>query len=540
MLRGGEMAAPGEQSTTGGDGATEPHTPPDTDTHAGPAPAAGTKAAAVDGPEYADPVDPWATGEAAAIAAGGRPSYQEPVGGEPTWTIPGAAAPAATLAEPAVRTYKKGLLIGIVAAVVVLGVAGAVVFWPGVRALDFHPVKELARFDPAVPISSSWSDAEIIGERAYFASSDPDGRLGVVAVDTDSHDVVWSNPAAGQATLWDRMIALPAGLVVFSNLESTTGKAQMRILGADDGKELWNRPLGASDAVHIGADTMLIVDRVEERLLGLDLSNGRVRWEEKDPDATTVVTVTTEADLAGPAGSAGRPFAPNVSDDDRFVQVNSDRSVNVRDIRTGEIAKSRASVAATTDEVIAHNGRLFVQESGNAKRIFAYDLAKLGEPVALHTAAPQASLGAMAPCGEARLCFVETDGYDRTKDQVVAVDAAKGGELWRRDAAEVESLIPVGEALLVVSDDASTLLDVEGDPMWTVPGVAVRLDAGNVLRFSDSLTGSVSSRSLSGVHVGDDAAEMGLLRDVRPGACAWNTTVLACVREADFALYSFA
>ncbi|MEU8237243.1 PQQ-binding-like beta-propeller repeat protein [Actinoplanes missouriensis] len=455
--------------------------------------------------------------------------------GESTWAVPG--SPGVTTEEPVVRSYRWKVLAGVVA----LGLAAAaVVFWPGVRAIDFHPVEEIGRFEPAVPVGSAWSDAEVIGERAYFASVDPDGRLGVVAVDTGSREVVWRNPAVGTAALWDRMIALPSALVVFSALESGTGKAQMRLLSAKDGVELWNRPLGASDAVHIGADTMVLVDRVEERLLGLDLVNGRVRWEEKDPDATTVVTVTTQADLAGPAGSAGRPFSPNVSDDDRFVQINSDRSASVRDIRTGKVARTRPSVASTSDEVIAHEGRLFVQESGTAKRIFAYDLEKLGEPVTLHTADPADSLSKLTPCGEARLCFVETSGFDHDKDEVVAVDAMKGGELWRHRVAQVESLTPVGDSLLTVTDESSLLLGGGGDATWTVPGVAVRLDAGNVLRFSDSLTTSVGSRSLSGVHVGDKATEMGLVRDVRPGACAWNTSVLACVREADFALYSFA
>ncbi|MEU4691680.1 PQQ-binding-like beta-propeller repeat protein [Actinoplanes sp. NPDC023714] len=517
------MAAPGENDITKRTEATEVSTP-DTDTHVG------------EGPEYSEPVDPWATGEAAALAAGGQLPYREPPGGDPTWTIPGAAGPHPTAEEPVGRTYKKGLLIGIVAGVVALGVAAAVALWPGVRALDFHPVQEVARFDPAVPVGFSWSDAEVIGDRAYFASSDPDGRLGVVAVDTGSREVAWSNAAAGTATLWDRMIALPVGLVIFSSLEAGTGRAQMRILGAGDGRELWNRPIGSSDTVHFGADTMVLVDRVEQRLLGLDLASGKVRWEEEDPDSTTVVTVTTEADLAGPAGTAGRPFSPNVSDDDRFVQINSDRSASVRDIRTGEVSQTRPSVASTSDETVAHDGRLFVQESGNAQRIFAYDLEGLGEPVTLHTAPPQASLSDLTPCGEKRLCFVETAG----SDQVIAVDAVKGGEVWRRDVPDVESLIPVGESLLVVTDKESTLIDVGGDPLWTVPGVAVRLDAGNVLRFSESLTTSVGSRSLSGVHLGDEAAEMGLLRDVRPGACAWNTTVLACVRETDFALFSFA
>ncbi|WP_229067827.1 PQQ-binding-like beta-propeller repeat protein [Actinoplanes sp. DH11] len=525
------MAAPQEHGTTDGGEPAVPQKPPATDTRI------------EQQTGYAEPVDPWATGEAAALAAGNHLPYRVAAGPEAadsTWTVPGAAPAPGAGAGPVVRPYRTWGLIAAAAAVVAVAVTAAVVLWPGVRALEFHPVQEIGRFDPAVPITTAFSDAELIGERAYFASTDVDGRLGVVAVDTGSRDVVWSNATVGTAGLWDRMVALPQVLVVFSGLEPVTGTARMRVLSADDGEQLWNRPVGASDTVHFGADTVLLVDRVEERLLGLDLTSGKVRWEEADPDATTVVTVTTPADLAGPAGSAGRPFSPDITDDDRFVQINSDRSASVRDIRTGKVTKSRPSVAGTSDEAIAHNGRLFVQESGNARRIFAYDLDDLGEPTILHTAEPTSELGGLTPCGDSRLCFVETPGYDRDRSQVAAVDAEKGGELWRRDVAEVDTLIPVGDAVLAVSDETSTLLDSSGGPMWTVPGVAVRLDAGNLLRFSDSLTTSVSSRSLSGVHVGDEPAEMGLLRDVRPGACAWNTSVLACVREADFALYSFA
>ena len=489
-----------------------------------------------------EPVDPWAAAEAAAVAAGHQLPHQagDPHAHGATWTIPGAAPGLApTRPERFGKAYRKGIWAAVSAGAVALGVTAAVILWPGYRALDFHPIEQIGDFAPAVPVGSSWSDAEVIGDRAYYASADPQGLVGVVAVDTGTRRPVWSNPAAGTSPLWERMVALPSALVLFSGTESGTGRSRMTVLDAGSGEARWNRPLGSSDTVHFGTDTVVLVDRLEERLLGLDLATGRARWEEEDPDASTIVTVSTPADLTGPAGTAGRPFAPDHGDE-RIVQINAGRSASVRDLRTGKIAQTRPSVAATTDEAVAHHGRLFVHESGASERIFAYGLEKLGEPVTLHTPPPDDSVSRLTPCGDDRLCFVETAGYDRTKSQVVAVDAVKGGELWRHDVPDVESLVPVGDSLLAVADETTTLLDADGEPEWTVPGVSVRLDGGNVLRFSDSLTTSVTDRGLSGVHLGDGPVDMDQIRSVRPGTCAWNTSVLACVTEEKFALYEIA
>lgn len=499
--------------------------------------------------EYADPVDPWAAAEAAAIAANGHVPYHladphAPAQPNSTWTIPGAQEGAPDATKSVRRSYRKGVWAACAAGAVALGVAAAVIFWPGYPALDFHSLDQEKRYDAQVPISSSWSNAEVAGDRVYYASSDSDGNLGVVAVDAESRDELWRTRVSSPgATAWQQMVALPAGVAVFSTLTSSS-KIQMVFLDAEDnGRKLWEWPMGSSDVMHFGAKTAVLSDRGEGRLLWIDLATGKVKLEQDDKDSSLMVPVSTADDLARPAGVFGRFLDPAYGDA-RIVQINGDSSANVYDIDSGKLLKSRDSVATTSNEVLAHDGRLYVQDStGNAQKIFGYALDELGLPVTLYTAGPDASISKFAPCGEDRLCFVETDGYDRKKDRVVAVDAVKGGEIWRTDMPEIESLAPVGDSVLATtnsSTDEVALLDKDGAKVWTATGRAARIDGGNLLRFADPLTMSVGNRTLSGVHLGDDPVDMGEVRDVYTATCSWNTSLLACVGKEQFVLYRFA
>ncbi|MBG0566783.1 outer membrane protein assembly factor BamB family protein [Actinoplanes aureus] len=533
--KGGDMAVPGNGDSGTGGGETQP-TPPDQGDR--------TERLTTE-PGYAHPVDPWAAAEAAAIAAGGHVPYHladpnSPAHPNSTWTIPG--SPEAP--QRAHRAYRKGIWAACAAGAVALGVAAAVIFWPGYPALDFHALDQEKRYDALVPISSSWSNAEVSGDRIYYASSDSDGRLGVVAVDTESRKEAWrTEVSAPGATGWQQMVALPAGVAFFSTLTSSS-KIQMVFLDAgNNGRKLWERPMGSSDVMHFGSETAVLSDRGEGRLLWLDLATGKVEHEEDDPDSSLVVPVTTEDDLARPAGVFGRLLDPTYGDA-RIVQINGDRSAKVFDLDSGKLLKSKDGVATTSNEVLAHAGRLFVQDStSNAQKIFAYQLDQLDLPVTLYTAKADASVSKFAPCGDGRLCFVETDGYDHKKDQVVAVDAVDGGEVWRADVPEIESLAPIGDSVLATTNssaDEVTLLDAEGKKVWTATGRAARLDGGNMLRFADPLTQSVSNRALSGVHLGDGPEAMGEVRDVYTATCSWNTSLLACVGKEQFVLYRFA
>ena len=83
-------------------------------------------------------------------------------------------------------------------------------------------------------------------------------------------------------------------------------------------------------------------------------------------------------------------------------------------------------------------------------------------------------------------------------------------------------------------------------------GVAVRLDAGNLLLFADPPSSAEDNRSIAGMPVNSgDVTEMGELKDVRSETCSWNTSVIACGAGKDdggggaeprygFVLYRFA
>lgn len=261
--------------------------------------------------------------------------------------------------------------------------------------------------------------------------------------------------------------------------------------------------------------------------------------------ATNVVAATTEEDFAGSAAIDGVPFAEPLDDDQRIVQISADDSARVIDAGTGKIAGRRAGVADTNDVVIAHNGRLIVVESGsNTKRLVAYDLAKLdAQPTVLYVAPDSGTqFESLTACGKDRVCLVETAASDAKTAKVVAIDAAKGGDLWKLAVPDVDGIVPVGEALLATlntSPGQVTLVDADGKKEWTKAGVAARLDAGNMLQFSKALSASADDPALSGEHLGDTPVLLGSLVDVRSSSCSWDDKYLACVADADFVLQRF-
>jgi hypothetical protein len=436
--------------------------------------------------------------------------------------------------------------------VVVLGVAATlvVVLWPGHRALDFRPLSDPVHVTPAVPVTSAFTDAEVIGDRAYFAAADDNGTLGVVAAGASDGKGGWKSTAAGVAPRWESMVALPVGVAVFTDTDSVSGTRRMVILGASDGKLRWERVIGDRDQVFFIGSIAVLADRAEHRLLGLELDDrGRTAWELPDlktdsGTATAIVPATTPDDVSGPAGVQGRALAAVPDDDTRIVQLSSDRSARVIDAADGKVlVQPRQSVAAPDDEVIAHHGRLIVRESADAHRIVSYDLGKLGEPTVLYTAADtNRQLTHLVPCGDDRACFIETAGYDAKTTHVVSVDVADGGH-WSRPVPNAENLVPMGDSVLAALNTSPakvSLLGPSGKVSWTRDGEAARLDAGNLLLFSKALSTSPDDPALAGQHLGDSAVPLGALSDIRSASCSWNTAVLACVADKDFVLQRFA
>jgi hypothetical protein len=488
-------------------------------------------------PEYAEPVDPWATAEAAAIAAGGQPGgYTPHPHPDSTWTVPGATEP--TVEKPSRR--RLALIIGgVTAAVTVIATAAAAfLLWPKFPALDYHALREVGRISPAAPFTSTFVDSEIYQDRVFFAGVTEAGLLHTVAADTGTGTVLWENDAAGQAYTWKWMYALESVVVFVSGVDPTTSRSRVVALSSKDGKLVWDEDLGSSDEVYLAADIALWVNREARKLTGLDVADGSVEWSFDDADGTSLRMVAEAEDLTGPAGSGGRPFMPAVADKPRFVQIDADRTVTVRDVRSGAILQQRAEVASTSDRVAAHDGRLYVLEPGTTKRIFQYDLARLAEtqPVTLYTAGESEDVSQLTPCGKL-LCFVVTTRYDRKADVIRAVG---GEDAWEKAVPQVEDLVAVGtNGLLAIGDEGTTLL-VGGKDAWYRLGVTVRLDARNVLTFSGGLTSSLSDRELAGTHLGENPVSLGVLAKVRPDTCSWNTSVVVCAAEKDYVIYSFA
>jgi hypothetical protein len=249
--------------------------------------------------------------------------------------------------------------------------------------------------------------------------------------------------------------------------------------------------------------------------------------------------------VSGPAAADGVALAPAVDDDYRLVQIGSDGKARVIDARTGKVLAERGNVGEPSDDYLAFGGRLFVVPRGGGYQIQAYDLSGLGEPRSIYRAADERrSLTDIQPCGPDRVCVLDSRASDGKTVEVAAVDAADGGQLWRQPAPDADLLVPVGDEVLVartVGERGWVLRGGDGKRRAGRPGTAVRLDAGNVLSFTGSLTTSSTDISVAGVGAGSGAAtELGPLVDARGQTCSWSSTVIACMADTDLVLWRFA
>ena len=72
---------------------------------------------------------------------------------------------------------------------------------------------------------------------------------------------------------------------------------------------------------------------------GLDWRTGKVKWALDDSRTrygqvrTGTFAVTTDRDITGPAGVDGWPFAPDLADDHRVVQLDANKNLRVVDTK---------------------------------------------------------------------------------------------------------------------------------------------------------------------------------------------------------------
>ena len=478
------------------------------------------------------------------------PSAPPPGGWQPG--VPGAPfSPAPNGVRPGGGRPRRGRWIALGAGLVVVAVAASVLLWvfrDRHPALDFHTA-ELVKTVAAGDTRPDQMFTATLGERAYLARSLPGGHLHVTAVEAATGRTVWEKRTDATAQRWAGIRALPDGLLVLGDATGSDTPRVLAVLDEDSGDQRWRTDVGRDDTLYLGPDTIVRLDRTGERLIGLRLSDGGQRWERPNPrteygDARTkVVPVGTGAALDGPGNAEGSPLAPWAGQADRLLQVGADRSVRVLDMRTGKVLKDRGNVAGLDDPVAARDDRLYVAENERGLRLLAYDLGGLGTPSVLYEAPEQGGrVKDLVTCGERRVCLLETPGSGADDTRVVAATEGEGTRQWR--APRAESLVPVGEHVLAGRDspDAVTLFAPDGTAkvLRDRDGFAVRLDAGNLLIFSEAPSAYEDDRVLAGTAVDGKPVEMGQLKQIRSESCSWNTEMLVCGAEKEFRLYRFA
>ena len=116
------------------------------------------------------------------------------------------------------------------------------------------------------------------------------------------------------------------------------------------------------------------------------------------------------------------------------------------------------------------------------------------------------------------------------------------GALWRQPVPDGRGLLPVGDWVTVTGFDIPVrAFDASGSEVLNRPGVAARLNAGNLLVFADELSSSMQDLSVAGVSVtGDPPTELGHLSQVVGAQCSWNEAYLTCPDRNGATIWRFA
>ncbi|MFG1884080.1 hypothetical protein [Micromonospora sp. NPDC049102] len=259
---------------------------------------------------------------------------------------------------------------------------------------------------------------------------------------------------------------------------------------------------------------------------------------------TVVRPVGTDAAAGGPAFLDGAARDPWTGKGRRLVQLGADRSARLLDMGSGDVLREWGNVADLDDLVVAYEDRLYVTPTDGGYQLLAYDLTSDAAPVVLYRAGnAEYRPKALVACGERRACLVQVRNGDAERTEVVAATEGKAPVSW--SAPGVTGLVAVGEQVLAQREYPKPTVSLFGPAGTAVlaerPGVAARLDGGNLLVFAEPTSTVADSRSVAGVWAeSGEVDELGQLVDVRSASCSWNTRVIACGADRDFVLYRFA
>ncbi|MCX5065403.1 PQQ-binding-like beta-propeller repeat protein [Micromonospora lupini] len=568
-LRRALPAYAGPQAAPAGPAPAGPSAPPP----AGPsAPAAVPSAPTAPAPAQTAPSTvPTAPAPAQTVASNAPtvPSQPGPGLGGPGWPSPGSTVPgppgvAGTLVgaagatptptsptPPGGTTWRRARWVVLGAVLALAGVATAATLYllrDRYPDLEFGSLREVSRL-PAGAERPSGMWTAVLDDRAYLGYALPDDRLEVVAVDTGTGDELWRRQTDVAAYDWSRLIAVPGAVAVLADAPGDSTPRELILLDARSGAQRWHRAIRGDDDVYFSDDTAVVVDRSAGRLVGLKLGDGTDKWSRPNPRdqyggiRTVVRPVGTDEAAGGPAFLDGAARDSWTGKGRRLVQLGADRSVRLLDMSSGSVLREWGNVADLDDLMVAHEDRLYVAPADGGYQVLAYDLGSDAAPVVLYRAEnAEYRLKALVACGERRACLLQVRNSDSERTEVVAATEGKAPVSWSAPGAT--RLVPVGDQLLAEREYPKatvTLFDAAGKPVLVDrPGVAARLDAGNLLVFAEPTSAVADNRSVAGVWAeSGEVDELGQLVDVRSASCSWNTRIIACGADRDFVLYGF-
>ncbi|MEU7923998.1 Hsp70 family protein [Micromonospora sp. NPDC049107] len=520
-----------------------------------PAPAGppGVPAAAENAPTVPSQPGPASARPSGSAGAGGSGWQPAPPGVAGTLVGGAGATPTPTPPIPSGgTTWRRARWVVLGAVLALAGVATAATLYllrDRYPDLEFGPLRELSRPSAGAERPSGMWTA-VLGDRAYLGYPLPDDRLEVVAVDTGTGDELWRRQTGVTADDWTGLVAVPGAVAVLADAPGDSTPRELAVLDARSGAQRWHRAVRGDDDVYFSDDTAVLVDRAAGRLVGLKLGDGTDKWSRPNPrdqygGARTVVEpVGTDAAAGGPAFLGGAARDPWTGKGRRLVQIGADRSARLVDMSSGSVLREWGNVADLDDLVVAHEDRLFVAPTDGGYQVLAYDLGSDAAPVVVYRAEnAEYRPKALVACGERRACLVQVRNSDVEHTEVVAATEGKSAISWSAPGAT--GLVPVGEQVLTQREYPKatvTLFDTAGKALLADrPGVAARLDAGNLLVFAEPTSTVADNRSVAGVWAeSGDVDELGQLVDVRSASCSWNTRAIACGADKDFVLYRFA
>jgi len=486
----------------------------------------------------------------------------DPVSPAPVAAAPVLAAPAPApvpRAVPGSRPWYARRLtwVAALAGLLVLTVAAVgayVMLRPSVRPVAFATMVETGRLVTGLDASDLTSSSVAIHSDSAYLAWQHGEILDVAAVGLADGKRRWREPVDGRSKYWKDIIALPDAIIATAYDYSSSNPRRMYVLDPATGKTRWSRDIYGQDRLLPVGDVLVLVSPHDETTRGLDRASGEQKWQLRDPEDangyqidTIAFDTTTSKDLNGPASFTGEPSAPDLGGSRKLLQITYDKKLNIVNAQTGHVEKSAGGVGGTSDEYLAHDGRLYVFRREQGYRIQYYDLDKLGEPTVLYTAQDSKhSMAAAAPCG-ARLCVLDETGSDSKSAQVLAIDLSARKVVWHGDAPGTDQLVPVGDRILATTVDstpASRLFDPDGKQLLRgedQKAVGVRVNAVSLIFFAESPTSYPTDTGLSGVTAGSGArTALGQLSKTRTNTCAWTERYIACTQEKDFTIWRFA